>query len=183
MSQPAERGGYGLPAPETDGNAIAALVLAILSYVVFPVVPAIVALFLAGRAKRSIEASCGRRSGVGLVRAARVISWIEIGLVALFVFSYLFLGLIVGGGASGSSSVHVGGWPPAAGAGASPLTAFAADQLAPERAPVGDSAFPLEYECRPPRDAGVGGRMRRRPGVHRRSASRAERMDSALTRP
>lgn len=85
---PAPYGGWA-PAPQTDGTAIAALVVAICSFVVFPVVPAIVALVLASSARRDIDASGGRLGGEGLVTAARVVAWTNIGLsvgaVVLFV--------------------------------------------------------------------------------------------------
>ena len=57
-----------------------ALVLAIASFVVCPVVPAIVALVLANNADAAIQASGGRKTGEGLTKAARIISWINIGL-------------------------------------------------------------------------------------------------------
>jgi len=77
---------YGYGSPQTEGTAIAALVLAIASFVICPVVPAIVALVLAQSAKRNIEAARGQRSGHGLVTAARIIAWINIGLAVLVVF-------------------------------------------------------------------------------------------------
>jgi hypothetical protein len=71
-------------------------VCAIGAFVLFPVVPAVVALVLAGRAHRSIAASAGRTGGAGLVTAARVLAWINlalfgvvvvVGLLALVLFS------------------------------------------------------------------------------------------------
>jgi hypothetical protein len=73
------------PPPSTDGNAIAALILAIASFVACPIIPAIVALVLAGKAKRNIQASGGAKTGESLVTAARVIAWIHLGLVSLLV--------------------------------------------------------------------------------------------------
>lgn len=81
-------GGYHLPQPapaQTDGKAIAALVLAICSWVVLPFVAAVVALLLAGSARRDIDASGGRLGGDGLVTAARVLSWVNLALVGLVV--------------------------------------------------------------------------------------------------
>jgi hypothetical protein len=79
---------YGAPvpgyyAPQTEGMAIGALVSSILSWVFCPVIPAIVALILAANAKRKIDASGGALTGEGLVTAARIISWINIGLACL----------------------------------------------------------------------------------------------------
>jgi hypothetical protein len=77
--QPYGYGGYA--APETESMAIIALVLAIGSFVVCPVIPAIVALVLANNADASIQASGGRKTGEGLTKAARIVSWVNIGLV------------------------------------------------------------------------------------------------------
>lgn len=71
--------GWPVP-PQTDGTAICVLVLAISSFVVFPVVPAVVALVLAPGAERDIAASGGRLTGDSLVRAGRVVAWIHLGL-------------------------------------------------------------------------------------------------------
>jgi hypothetical protein len=66
--------------PQTDGTAIAVLVLAVCSFVVLPVVPAVVALVLAPSAERDIAASGGRLTGEGLVRAGRIVAWIHLAL-------------------------------------------------------------------------------------------------------
>ncbi len=85
-------GPYGFPlARRTEGNAIAALVLSIVSFVVCPLIPAIVALFLASTAKRNIDASGGMLDGASMVTAARVISWINIGLCVAFVLLMVVL--------------------------------------------------------------------------------------------
>jgi hypothetical protein len=83
--------GYGQPPgypvygpPPNEGNAIAALILSISSFVICPLLPAVIALILAGVAKRNIIASGGTKAGLGLVTAARVISWVNIGLVTAF---------------------------------------------------------------------------------------------------
>ena len=65
---------------QTETKAIVALVLAIGSFLVFPIVPAIVALVLAGKARRDIDASGGRLTGAGLVTAAKVVAWVNLGL-------------------------------------------------------------------------------------------------------
>ncbi len=70
-------------ASETDGSAIAALVLAIASFVVCPVIPAIVALFLASNAKKNIAASGGTLTGESLAQVATIVSWINVGLGVL----------------------------------------------------------------------------------------------------
>jgi len=68
---------------ETSSKAIVALVLSICSFVVFPLVPAVVALELARGARLEIEQSRGRLGGDGLTRAAVIVSWINIAVCAL----------------------------------------------------------------------------------------------------
>ncbi len=74
--------------PRTSSNAVVAVVLAICSFLACPVVPAIVALFLARSAEREIAASGGWVTGEGLVKGARIASWINIAL-------WLALGLFI----------------------------------------------------------------------------------------
>jgi hypothetical protein len=76
-------------APPNDGTSVAALVLAILAWVVCPVLLAIVAVVLAGNAQRTIEASGGALGGRGLVTAARVVAWANIVLYGLFALAAL----------------------------------------------------------------------------------------------
>jgi len=64
------------------------LVLAIISWLLCPVIPAIVALVLANRSSREIAESAGQVGGAGLNTATRIISWINIGFYGL-----LFVGL------------------------------------------------------------------------------------------
>lgn len=68
---------------KTEGTAIAALVLAIASFVVCPVIPSIVALILASSARKKIAESGGTLEGESLCTAATIISWINIGLAVL----------------------------------------------------------------------------------------------------
>jgi uncharacterized protein DUF4190 len=98
--QPPPQYGY---APRTEGTAVGALVSAILSFVVCPVIPAIVALVLASTAKRNIAASGGALEGQGLVTAATVISWVNIGLSALVVVAIVLIAVL---GDSNSSSFN-----------------------------------------------------------------------------
>ena len=69
--------------------AIVALVVAIASFVVCPVILAVVALVLCSSARRNINASGGTLGGSGLVTAARIVAWINIG------FAVLIVGLII----------------------------------------------------------------------------------------
>lgn len=85
--------GYGQPPPyygpaPNDGKAVGALVSALIAWFLCPVIPAIVALVLAGQSSRQIRESGGRLGGAGMNTAAKVMSWINIvfwiGLIALF---------------------------------------------------------------------------------------------------
>jgi Domain of unknown function (DUF4190) len=78
---PAPGGGYG--APRTEGMAVAALVCAIASWVACPVILGVVALALAHAAGNKIDASAGRLTGEGIVRAAQIVAWINIALWTL----------------------------------------------------------------------------------------------------
>lgn len=89
---------YGYPPvaqrqSQTEGTAIAILVLSIASFVVVGVgvVMAIVALALCPSAKRKIQASNGALDGDGLLTAARIIAWVNIGLVGLMVVGFIAL--------------------------------------------------------------------------------------------
>jgi hypothetical protein len=69
--------------PKTEGTAIVALVLSIVSWVFCPLIAAIVALALAHAAGNKIDASGGRLTGNGLVTAAKIIAWIHLVLITL----------------------------------------------------------------------------------------------------
>lgn len=96
--------GYGQPSParppETEGTAIAALVLSIASFVVLPVIPAIVALVLCSSAERKIRGSGGTLTGESLVKASRIVAWINIGLAAVAVVVLVGVFLLVVAAAS-----------------------------------------------------------------------------------
>jgi hypothetical protein len=90
-----------VPAVPTSSNAIIAFVLSIVSWAICPIVPAIVALVLAASAQREIAAGQGRVQGGGLVTAAKIISWINIGFwAAIVVIGGFFLALAVVAGAA-----------------------------------------------------------------------------------
>ena len=109
-SYPAAESGYAAPppppppafgpAPQTSNSAIAALVLSIVSWVICPIIPAIIALVFANRAEKEIAASNGWVTGGGLVIASKIVSWINIGLyAALIAIGVLVLILAAVGGA------------------------------------------------------------------------------------
>ncbi|MGI9196403.1 MAG: DUF4190 domain-containing protein [Candidatus Nanopelagicales bacterium] len=81
------------PVQTTSTSAVIGLVLAIVSWAVCPVIPAIIALVLAHQSTREIQASNGAVGGAGLNTATRIISWINIGLWAALIvgFGLLFL--------------------------------------------------------------------------------------------
>lgn len=91
-------GGYGY-GPATAGKATAVMILGIASLVTvwcygIGVIPAIVALAMSGSSKREIESSGGRLTGLGLVTAGRVTSWITVGLTVLFIGLLVVLAII-----------------------------------------------------------------------------------------
>ena len=99
---------YGVPGyvpPRNSGTAIAALVVSILSFTTCPLVAAIIALILANNAKREILLSGGTITGESMVTAAKVISWINIGVS--IVFAVIFLALFVIAVVSGNSSTAI----------------------------------------------------------------------------
>jgi formate hydrogenlyase subunit 4 len=87
--------GYGQypqqPVRQTSSDAIVALVLAILSWVVCPVILAVVALVFAGKAKTAISASNGWLDGGGMVTAAKIIAWANIVLTILGVILFIVI--------------------------------------------------------------------------------------------
>lgn len=64
----------------TSTNAIVGLVLAIVSWVVCPIIAAIVALVLAHASDKEIKASDGEVGGSGLNTATRIIAWLNIAI-------------------------------------------------------------------------------------------------------
>jgi hypothetical protein len=74
-----------VPAPRTEGTAVAALVCAILSWFLGPIVLAIVALVLARSAEKAIEAKPAELTGRGLVTGARWVAWVNLVLAAMVV--------------------------------------------------------------------------------------------------
>ncbi|MCU1450214.1 MAG: putative rane protein, partial [Acidimicrobiales bacterium] len=100
--------GYGSPpsygyGPQTENLAVIALILAIASFVVCPVIPAIVALVLGSNAKKKIAMSGGALTGDGLVTAATIVAWVNIGLAALAIVGIVLLAVL--GSTTDSSSV------------------------------------------------------------------------------
>lgn len=99
---PPVQGGYPAPAyaaqaaPRTDGRAVVGLVLAISSWVVCPIITAIVALVLARQSDRDIAASGGWLEGRTLNTATRWVAWINIALMTvLIVLAVVLVGWVI----------------------------------------------------------------------------------------
>jgi hypothetical protein len=78
----------------TDGSAVTALVLAILSWVLCPIILAIIALVFASTAQKNIDASGGTLGGDGLAKAARIVAILNIVLVGLVIVSIVAIALL-----------------------------------------------------------------------------------------
>ena len=94
-------GGYGTvtqyqPGPQTSNKAVVAMVMAILSFVVCPVILAIAALIVGGQAKQEIGASNGWLTGEGLVTGAKILAWVNIALTAVAVIFGIIFFLALG---------------------------------------------------------------------------------------
>jgi hypothetical protein len=98
--------GYGQPPyastlaqrPATNGSAVTAFVLALLSFFVLPVVLAVVALVVAGRAERDMAVDPARSGGRGLLswgRGLAIANLVICGLALLFVAAVV-VGLLIG---------------------------------------------------------------------------------------
>jgi hypothetical protein len=85
---------YGYPVTPKSNDAVIALVAAIASWVICPVVPSIVALVYAGRARQAILASGGALAGQGMVTAARVLAWLHLVVAAVFLVVLVVLILV-----------------------------------------------------------------------------------------
>lgn len=96
---PAYQGGYGYVGPQTSGKATTVMVLGIAGIVLLcgygiGIIPAVIGLALSGGAKKEIEASRGRLTGLGMVTAGRITGWIAVGLFLLAVI-LVVIGLVV----------------------------------------------------------------------------------------
>ena len=84
--------------PGASGNSIVALVLSITSWVVCPIVFAIVALVFAHKAEKEISASNGSVGGGAFVMASKIVAWINIGVysavVVLGIIGLFFLTIL-----------------------------------------------------------------------------------------
>lgn len=101
--------GYGAPGPTTSGRATAVLICGISSLLLLLAgvgfIPAVVALVLAGGAKREILESNGRLTGLDFVKTGLICSWITIALSVLAVIVVVIFVVLL---ASGSGSMYAG---------------------------------------------------------------------------
>lgn len=84
------------PSSPVSGKAITVLFLGVLGLVLswffgLGLVPAVVALVLARRARREIAASSGGSTGLGLVSAGCVCSWVAVAISTLYLSYILFV--------------------------------------------------------------------------------------------
>jgi hypothetical protein len=96
------------PAPTNSGSAVAALVLGIVSFVLFCVGPitCVIAIALGHNALSTIEASQGRLGGGGMARAGLILGWIFLGLMTVAALVMLIV-LLNGGSVSGGASTSL----------------------------------------------------------------------------
>lgn len=74
--------GYEAPR-QTESKAVVGLILAIASWVVCPLITAIIALVLAGQSNRAIDASGGRLEGRSINTATKWVAWANIVVTVL----------------------------------------------------------------------------------------------------
>ncbi|MFA7324241.1 MAG: hypothetical protein WC005_07780 [Candidatus Nanopelagicales bacterium] len=86
----------------TSGDAIAAFVLALVSWVACPIIFAIVALVFAMKADQAITAAPNLVTGGGLNLAAKLIAWINLGfwLALLVIGGFIGVVLLLAGAGS-----------------------------------------------------------------------------------
>lgn len=82
---------------QTDGGAVAALVIGIASFFVCPLVGGIVAIVLGRSSERRIAASRGALTGEGLARAGVILGWINVVLGVLLLIIWAALISILAG--------------------------------------------------------------------------------------
>lgn len=93
--QPQYYGGYQGPmAPSTSGFAIASLILSIASFVILPIIGAVLGVIFGHLALNEIKQSQGRVEGRGLALGGLIVGYIHIGLAICFVVGFIVLVVI-----------------------------------------------------------------------------------------
>ncbi|MCA1831935.1 MAG: DUF4190 domain-containing protein [Actinomycetota bacterium] len=72
------------PARRTEGLAVASLICGVGSFIIFPVIPAIVAIVLGTRAKQRLREN-PQLEGEGMAKAGIIVGWANIGLWVLII--------------------------------------------------------------------------------------------------
>jgi uncharacterized protein DUF4190/zinc ribbon protein len=90
---------YPTASPPSSGTATVSLIFGILSWVILPVIGAIVAIIAGHMARREIRASGGQLGGSGLATAGLILGYAHIGLVIL---ACIVFALLVALGAASS---------------------------------------------------------------------------------
>ena len=86
-----------------------ALVCSIASFVICPLIPAIAGLILAANARKKIMQSGGQLGGGGLVTAATIVSWVNIGLCALGIVAIILIAVFADPNSSSSTTIDTVG--------------------------------------------------------------------------
>lgn len=87
------------PTPQTNGLAIASLVLSLLGLVgVLPLLGTVLGLIFGYSARNQIAQSRGMQGGEGLAKAGIIIGWVTLGIWALGICAALIFGVAVPGG-------------------------------------------------------------------------------------
>lgn len=90
------------PAPQTNGLAIASLILSLLGLVgILPLVGTILGLIFGYSARGQIAQSGGTQTGEGMARAGIIIGWVTLGLGALAICLTLVFSVAIPGGLAG----------------------------------------------------------------------------------
>ncbi len=89
--------------PKTSTYAVVSLVLAIGSFVLCPLILSIAALVVASSASKEIDASHGWIIGDGMVKAAKIIAWINIALTIVVLIAVVVLAVAATSSSTGSS--------------------------------------------------------------------------------
>lgn len=85
--------GYRQAPAQMDSKSVVALVLAIASWVICPLITSIAAIVLAGQSDRAIDESGGRLDGHSMNTATRWIAWANIAFSVLAMIALIgFLG-------------------------------------------------------------------------------------------
>ena len=82
------------PAPQTSTLAVVSLVTGILTWLIIPVLGAIIAIVTGHMAKSNIRSSMGQQTGDGLATAGLVLGYLQIILVVVPICLILLLALM-----------------------------------------------------------------------------------------